>query len=126
MSESRTLLVVDIDETEKFTSREQFEGLIATPAGRLLYAEFGIRSYEDYLKVKNTMESRARDLGIEIPVAEPLARPEAVISAEDRARLTASIETAAKEEELDPAAWLKAAKKRSAIVEAELRARRTY
>jgi hypothetical protein len=113
MSEQR------IDPNTHFTEREQFEGFIATDAGRLLFAGFGVRSWQDYLRVTQTMESRAKELGIEVPGFKPLARPTEITEA-DRERLARSMEAAKKE---DDANWLENARKRSAAVEVELRGR---
>jgi hypothetical protein len=117
MSEQRVKIEVDIDPNTHFTEREQFEGFIATDAGRLLFAEFGIRSWQDYVRVNQTMESRAKELGVEWPEFKPLAR---TITVADQERLNRSIEEAKKN---DDAAWLEAAQKRSAAVEVELRGR---
>ena len=72
--------------------RAQFEAFSATPEGRSLYATFGVKNYEDYLRVKDQMETRLRHAG------------------EDKFKFNG-----------DPEAWRTEALKRSAAVEAELR-----
>jgi len=84
------------------TDKQQFEAFYASSDEiRSMYAEFGVKTYEDYLRVQSQMEMRMKLAGIEkfAPVTVP---------------------------EVDPDEWMTNALKRSAAVEEELRSTATY
>jgi len=52
--------------SKEYNDREQFEAFVATPEGRSLYAEFGVKTYADYLRVPEQMEQRQKQLAFDL------------------------------------------------------------